>query len=422
MLGALLPFALLLLALAGAPLAFPDRWGKNHTKALVVGALALPAVAHVLVSRGGAHELGRAARDYVSFLAYMSAFFVVASGVRIRLAARATPASNALLLLAGSVLASAIGTAGASVLLARPLLESNRGRPDRALPVVFFIFLVSNGGGLLSPLGDPPLYLGYLRGVPFLWPLVNLYPVWLAFVGLGLAAYLGIARWRLARGTTTPTTTDVPSGESGAAPASPSFSGGGHVLLLGLVVLASFASDWLGAWWASPLAFALVAVASLALAPPRSRDGFSWHPLVEVAVVFFGVFATLAPVLALLDEQGKDLPELGARGTFLVAGGLSSVLDNAPTYLVLLEAARAHAAGGATVGATGVGAPLLAAISSGCVLMGANTYIGNGPNLLVRSLAEEAGVPMPGFFRYSALALAVLGPIYALLALVFFAG
>jgi Na+/H+ antiporter NhaD/arsenite permease-like protein len=413
------PFMLLLVALAAAPLAWPEHWEKPRTKAHVIAWLSFPAIGGLVLGRGalGREALGDAGRDYVGFVSYLGALYVIATGIRLRGAPEATPAKNALLLVAGGALASVVGTAGASLLLVRPLLAANRRSEDRALPVIFFIFIVANGGGLLTPLGDPPLFLGFLRGVPFLWPLENLILVWATFVSLAVGAYLAIAWLRSARPQAPPPGEPVTSEPLRV-------EGLPNVALLCVLVACSFFSGEISAWWVSSAAFIALAVASLVAAPPSRREGFSWDPLLEVVIVFAGVFATLAPVMPTLREHGSELGLRTPLQFFLVSGALSSVLDNAPTYLVLLEtAASANGAQGHPVpgvGTTAVPAAVLGALSAGCVLMGANTYIGNGPNFLVRSLAEHEGVKMPGFFRYMAWSLAVLGPIYAVIALVFF--
>jgi Na+/H+ antiporter NhaD/arsenite permease-like protein len=409
------PFAALLLAIAVLPVAAPRLWAPNRNKALLGALLGLPVAAWV-----GAREpaaLGHALHEYLAFVSLLGALYVIAGGVVVRGTLAGTPGRNAALLASGAVAASLIGTTGASVLLIRPLLRANSARRRVTHLVVFFIFVVSNAGGLLTPLGDPPLYLGFLRGVPFLWTL-RLFPQWLFVNGaLLLLCYAVDSSLYRKEGLAGP-------GHLGAAAAGPEVPvhlvGGRNLLYLAGVVGVLLAAGTLdlppGAQEAGLLALAALSW----LTTPRAHhleNGFEWHPIVEVAVVFAGLFATMTPALQLLNARGAGLGLASPAQYFWVSGLLSSILDNAPTYLAF--ASVASGVMGTDAGALGQllaterGAAMLRAISLGAVLMGANSYVGNGPNFMVRAIAERGGVRMPGFFGYLAWSGAVLLPLWA---------
>jgi Na+/H+ antiporter NhaD/arsenite permease-like protein len=376
------PFALVLLAIAVMPLVAPHFWEHNRNKAVLIGAL-----------------------------------FVIAGGVVLRGTLSGTPGLNTLLLGVGAVLASIVGTTGASMLLVRPLLRANSVRRRVAHVFVFFIFVVSNAGGLLTPLGDPPLFLGFLRGVPFTWTL-RLWREW-AFVVAALLLVFYIVDSTVFRREDLATPGDLD--ELAAAHRVPLHVAGSHnVLWLAGVVAVLLAS---GTWAPPPgvTEAALVALAALAWfttpAALRRENVFTWGPILEVAVLFAGIFATMIPALAILNARGAELGLAQPWEYFWAAGALSSVLDNAPTYLTFASAASAVVGTDATDLSQLVvharGAELLRAVSLGAVLMGAGTYIGNGPNFMVKTIAEEGGVRMPSFFGYLAWSSAVLLPVFA---------
>jgi len=308
----------------------------------------------------------------------------------------------------GAVLASLIGTTGASVLLIRPLLATNQERSHVAHTVVFFIFIVSNIGGCLTPLGDPPLFLGYLLGVPFTWTL-RLTPHWLLAVGLVLAAYYAVERRLHAKETPTTLTRD----RTEIRPIR--ITGRRNVVFL-IAVVASVAG--LGAPHRE-LAMVLVSVISLAFTPKAVREAnrFTFHAIYEVAALFAGIFLTMLPALGILHARGPELGLVAPWQFFWATGLLSSFLDNAPTYLTFVAIAQSLRLPPEVVGVTH---DVLAAISVGAVFMGANTYIGNGPNFMVRALAEERGVKMPSFGAYMLYSTAVLIPVFVIITLVFF--
>jgi Na+/H+ antiporter NhaD/arsenite permease-like protein len=404
--GWALPFLGLLLAIAILPLAAPHFWESNLRKLAVASALSLP----VLWRYGTAQPeaLVQAGRDYVSFIALIAGLFVISGGVMLEGDLQATTRTNALLLGAGALIASFVGTTGASVLLIRPLLQTNRERKRVAHTVVFFIFLVSNIGGCLTPLGDPPLFLGYLAGVPFLWTL-RLFPAWLLAVGLVLAAYVVCDLRERAKEETADLRRDFYE-------VRPLRVAGKDNLVLLAGVLAAVAL--LQAPWRE-LVIVGLAFASYAWTDPELRraNRFSFGPMLEVAALFAGIFVTMLPALDLLRARGAELGVREPWQFFWASGALSSFLDNAPTYLTFLALARGL---GLPAEVAGVPEPILAAISLGAVFMGANSYIGNGPNFMVRAIAEERGVKMPSFGGYMVWSGLVLLPIFVVVTVVFF--
>jgi Na+/H+ antiporter NhaD/arsenite permease-like protein len=426
-----LPFVVLLGAMAILPLipATEHWWERNTSKLASSALLGLLALAWLAVNLGADAALQAAthgAQEYVPFIVLLLSLYVIAGGVRLEGRLPASTTANTTMLAIGAVLANLLGTTGASMLLITPLLRSNAHRTYRVHTVVFFIFLVSNVGGCLLPIGDPPLFLGFLRGVPFFWT-ASLWREWLVALALLLAIYAVLDRQLQRR---------EPLGARGAP--------GGHVrvrgwpsvglLLLAVVVVAVVQHDRplpLLGFTPPPLGreFALLALAGLSLGfePWRSRTshGFSLVPMGEVAALFAGIFLAMQVPLAVLGARGADLSLDAPWKLFWATGSLSSVLDNAPTYLVFLEVARGatqQMAGDGTVplGAEGwVRGDLLTGVSLGAVFMGAMTYIGNGPNLMVRAIAAREGVRMPGFGGYAAWAATILLPVFALVTWLF---
>jgi Na+/H+ antiporter NhaD/arsenite permease-like protein len=400
------PFALLLLAIALLPLLRVRLWDSNLGKLGLSLLLGLP-VAGLYVFRSPLALL-QTALDYVSFMMLLGSLFVISGGVFLEGDLPATPRVNTAFLAVGAVLASLVGTTGASMLLIRPVLQTNRERRHVWHTVVFFIFVVSNVGGCLTPLGDPPLFLGYLAGVPFLWTL-RLLPHWLLTTLSVLAVYLV---WDT-RAYGRETAADRRRDQLEVRPLR--LAGKGNLVLL-LGVVASVAL--LQAPWRE-IAMLLLALVSLRRTPKglRRANQFSFHPILEVAALFAGLFATMLPALDLLRARGGELGLTAPWEYFWATGLMSSVLDNAPTYLTFVALAQGqHLA----PDVLGVPHQLLAAISAGAVFMGANTYIGNGPNFMVKSIAEERGVSMPSFGRYMLVSSAVLLPIFGIVTLLFF--
>ena len=400
-----LPFVAMLLAIALFPLWLPHWWESNRNKLVVSAALGAPVLVLYLVRQPGA--LSHTAADYISFMVLLAGLYVIAGGVLLRGDLEATPLVNTAFLAIGSLLASFVGTTGASMLLIRPLLQTNRERARVTHTVVFFIFLVSNIGGMLTPLGDPPLFLGYLQGVPFAWTF-RLWPQWLLMTAALLALYYVWDSRHHAhetRGALERDRTQIePLRITGAL---------NGLWLAGVVAAVAFLH-------APVRELVILALAGVSLwRTPRAirqANQFTAHPMVEVAVLFLGIFLTMIPALEMLHVRGGELGVREPWQFFWATGMLSSFLDNAPTYLTFLALAQGLGLPGEVVG---VPHAVLAAISVGAVAMGANTYIGNAPNFMVKAIAESAGVRMPSFFGYMAYSGAVLLPLFVIVTILF---
>jgi Na+/H+ antiporter NhaD/arsenite permease-like protein len=434
-----LPFVALLAAIAIAPLAAPDWWHPNRNKALVALLVSLPVLIYMGIALGepGRHVLTEKTHEYLGFIVVIGALFIISGGIHIQGSLSGTPAVNTGMLAIGAVLANLVGTTGASVLLIRPLLRANKSRKRVAHIVVFFIFIVANCGGLLTPIGDPPLLLGFLKGVPFDWTL-RLWPQWLTVVGILLAVFRvwdGMALNRDER--------ELPGSQHQQVLVHQPLRIRGAVemlVLLGVlltIIMAGRASAAGRPWPHGMQELTIVVLAAVGYyagsRERRTTNAFSFGPLIEVAVLFAAIFATMAPVLEILNawSQGTRTVLGMSFGVsqpaqfFWATGALSSVLDNAPTYLAFaaaaagLEGLPAH---GQFIGALTLdpsAARILVAISMGAVFMGANTYIGNAPNFMVKAIAEQNGVRMPSFFGYMAYSVGILVPIFVLVSLVF---
>jgi Na+/H+ antiporter NhaD/arsenite permease-like protein len=434
-----LPFAGLLLCIATGPLFYPHVWEHHYGKiaafwaALVIVPLYLtfdPAQA----TKGLAFAM---LLEYLPFIILLFALYTVAGGIFVQGNIHGSPATNTAILAIGTVLASFVGTTGASMVLIRPIIRANDNRVHNVHVVVFFIFLVSNVGGALTPLGDPPLFVGFLKGVSFFWTTTHLLLETLVVVGVLLALFYAIDRHYYIKEGITPRdpTPDTPVKVLGL----------GSVVFVVIIIAAIL----LRAEWKPGVAYKLFGVelqlqdiasnlimlaaafASLKLAPKayREANGFNWGPILEVAKLFAGIFVCIVPVLAILGagRSGAAAPLVALvsqpDGTpnnvmyFWLTGLLSSFLDNAPTYLVFFELA-----GGDPQKLMTTLAVTLAAISTGAVYMGANTYIGNAPNFMVYAIAKDMGVKMPSFFGYMLWSGAILIPIFVLVTFLFFAG
>lgn len=376
-----LPFLLLLGAMSVLPLFHHQWWERRYP--LVVLALSLPVLAGYLLVVRNYHRLLELLGEYLGFITLLASLYVVAGGIRIRVVGPPRPITNIVILFCGALLANIVGTTGASMVLIRAYLDFNRCRYQEYLPV-FFIFLVSNIGGALTPIGDPPLFLGYLKGVPFLWPISQLWWHWLTAVALVLGLFYLFDRRNSGGACISPRPTVV------------HIQGYRSLVVLGIILVAVFAHSPV-----RELTMIGAAAASYLLTRPRihRRNRFSFRPIVEVAVLFAGVFATMAPVLDLLTEHSYQLGMKGISGFFWVPGLLSGVLDNAPTYRTFLAVAQSLSGG--SVNSLLTGAPqLLKALSLGAVFFGGLTYVGNGPNMMVRSIVEKRHLPCPHFVQY----------------------
>jgi Na+/H+ antiporter NhaD/arsenite permease-like protein len=416
------PFALLLLCIAVLPLVAHHWWENNRNRIVVSFGFAVVAGVY-LVAMGPAtggetvRRLNHELAEYASFIILLASLYTVAGGIALTGDVRPRPLTNALILALGAVLSNLIGTTGASVLLIRPFLRINAGRTRvRHIPI-FFIFIVSNTGGLLTPLGDPPLFLGFLKGVDFFWTLA-LWREWLLVNGALLALFLAWDSYTFAK--------EPRAAAAGARPHEPLRVRGlwPNVPLLAAILAAvllqspAFGRLTLHQPWGEAVMVLMLAL-SLFLTPRPVRDanGFGWGAITEVAVLFVGVFVTMVPALALLETHGPRFGLSGPWQFFWLTGGLSMFLDNAPTYLSFATLA----AGDDNLAALAAAKPLLLkAISCGAVFMGANTYIGNGPNFMVKAIAEEMRYKMPTFFGYKAYAAAILLPLFAIVTWVFF--
>lgn len=437
-----IPFVLLLGAIAVFPLlSATEHWWEHNINrfkvAAILAALTLcyyaflhsaPVEAHWPAHKVISHSdsflqtgfvgaiLGNALlAEFVPFIVLLFSLYTIAGGIRIEGDLQANPLTNASFMAAGGLLASFVGTTGAAMLLIRPLLDTNDERKHVAHTVIFFIFVVCNCGGCLLPIGDPPLFLGYLQGVSFTWTL-GLWEEWLFVNGLLLVAYCLVDQfYYYPQETKKDIKRDITHTRrlriSGLALNGP--------LLLGVVLAVALldpnkaipGTHW-HAWMylREIVQLSLVAAALyFGSSAIREKNSFNYHAIVEVAALFFGIFICMQPALQILAVQGKVLAEsLSPTGFFWATGGLSSFLDNAPTYLVFFKSAQDPLMGGPTGGVEDM---VLRGIALGAVFMGAMTYIGNGPNFMVKAIAEKSGVRMPSFFGYMAYSCVILLPI-----------
>jgi Na+/H+ antiporter NhaD/arsenite permease-like protein len=431
------PFVLILLAIALLPLVprLEHWWHRNLNKFLVSLILSLVLGAYYLLrpvgfegTAPGWPTLQRVLHhalvaEFFPFIVLLFSLFTISGGIRIHGDIPAHPLTNVAILGLGAVLASFIGTTGASMLLIRPLLEINRERKHVTMSVVFFIFIVSNVGGLLLPIGDPPLFMGYLYGVPFMWTL-KLFYEWLACVAVLLAIYWVLDhlayRHEAAR--------DIMRDETSVQQLR--FLGMGNLVpLLGVVLAVALlvpgqplvGTSWvLPDWHLREAAMVAWVGLSLWLTPRgyRKANQFTYYPILEVAALFFGIFITMQAPIEILNDMGPRLGVQTPFAFFWYTGALSSVLDNTPTYVVFFKLAGTlpvaegvEAVAGLQTVTGQIAVPILEAISTGAVFMGAMTYIGNGPNFMVKSIAEHAGVPMPSFFKFMLYSLLIMGPM-----------
>ena len=433
-----MPFAGILLSIALLPLLVPSFWHHHFGKVSAAWTVAffLPFAAVFGPAVAGSSLVHALLAEYLPFIILLTALYTVAGGIFIRGNLHGSPALNTAILAIGTVLASFMGTTGASMLMIRPLLRANDNRRHKALVVVFFIFLVSNAGGSLTPLGDPPLFLGFLKGVDFFWTASHIFPETLFLAGSLLGIFYSLDRWYYRKEGVLPLDPTPDTRRIG-------FDGAVNFWLLAAVVLLVLVSGF----WKSALELNLAGTAvglpglvrdvglvavtliSLRLTPARVHQDnqFSWLPMQEVAKLFAGIFLTIIPVIAMLKAGAQGpfgaIVSLVTRPDgqpdpamyFWATGALSSFLDNAPTYLVFF-----NTAGGDPQVLMTTLAPTLAAISAGAVFMGANSYIGNAPNMMVRAIAEDRGIAMPSFFGYMAWSGAVLTPLFVLMTFIWF--
>jgi len=433
------PFAGVLLSIALMPLLAPAFWHHHFGKVSAAWALAFLVPFAIVAGPGlaGTSVVHALLAEYIPFIVLLTALFTVAGGIFVRGNLHGSPGLNTGLLAIGAVLASFMGTTGASMLLIRPLIRANDNRKHQVHVVVFFIFIVSNAGGSLTPLGDPPLFLGFLKGIDFFWTMAHLWMETVALIGALLVIFYAIDWWYYHRRE------EIQPQDPTPDTARLGFDGGFNFALLGVVVALVLMSGL----WKSPVVFHIagtdvglpgllrdiglivVTLISLKLTPSSVHESnqFAWGPMQEVAKLFAAIFLTIIPVIAML-KAGVDGPfgavvraVTNADGSpnpamyFWATGALSSFLDNAPTYLVFF-----NTAGGDPQALMTAMAPTLVAISAGAVFMGANTYIGNAPNLMVKAIAEDRGIRMPSFFGYMLWSVGILVPLFALMTWIWF--
>jgi Na+/H+ antiporter NhaD/arsenite permease-like protein len=401
------PFALLLLLIAVMPLT-PHKvkhfWERFYPL-VSIGLGLLIALHYVFRIDGGGVTLGHTMHEYFSFMALIGSLYVVAGGIHIRVAGELTPGGNVVYLLVGAVLANFIGTTGASMVMIRAFINTNKVRIS-AYHIVFFIFIVSNCGGALTPIGDPPLFLGYLRGVPFFWLIEHVITTWLITIGSILAIFYVIDRRHYMK-------MSAEARRGIEEPDTWRFDGGANVLFLGIIIGAVFLPE---TYFLREIVMLGAAAGSYFTTKKdvHELNKFGFGPIKEVAFLFIGIFATMMPALGYLGQNGSKLNFTEPQEYYLGTGSLSAVLDNAPTYLNFLKLAEVNAMTMDPAAFAGVGDDekaavrvvlekypwMVVAVSLGAVFFGAMTYIGNGPNFMVKSIAEEAGVKVPTFLGY----------------------
>jgi len=426
-LWAIIPFVLMLLCIALGPLFFENWWEKNKNKLLVSLILGIP-VAGYLIAQGLTGDLKHQMLfEYVPFIILLGALFVITGGIHLKGDIQAKPWINTSFLGIGAILASIMGTTGAAMLLIRPVIRTNNARKFKVHTILFFIAIVANAGGLLTPLGDPPLFMLYLKGAEFTW-FFHMLPEW-AFVNAVLLLLYFIAdsyyyKKEPLENIKFDKTNVEPLGLKGNI---------NFLFLAGVVASVAFLnehylpimaeSDWAG--FIREGSIVSMAVLSLLFTkkPIREANKFSWGPILEVAFLFFGIFITMIPALEYLKTNAHDLGINSNAQYYYATGSLSAFLDNTPTALAFHQLALGMNDGSVVEGVryvAGVDEMILTAICLGAVLFGAMTYIGNGPNFMVKAIAEESKIKMPSFFGYMIkFSLIVLLPVYILVQLIF---
>ncbi|MES2793302.1 MAG: sodium:proton antiporter [Planctomycetota bacterium] len=437
----ILPFAALLAAIALLPLSYKTAhwWEHNSSKLMVSAACGLITFLFYAALYGhGIHDHGTGALapagipaaiavlknsilvEYIPFMVLLFSLYVISGGINIAGSLRGTPQTNTIILFIGSVVASFVGTTGAAMVLIRPLLKANANRDFVSHTVVFFIFVVCNTGGCLLPIGDPPLFLGYLRGVPFFWTL-QLAPHWALMNGVLLAVYFAWDCYYFRKEKTEVIPAAEPFGIRGQF---------NFLLLFAVIVCVAIldpSKPVPGTNFTAPIYLReglMLALAGVSVAftsrSIRQANSFNYDAIVEVGVLFVGIFICMQAPIQILNVHGAALGIDEPWKFYWCTGILSSFLDNAPTYVVFFETAKTVPATSPLVEAVGVGSVELAAISLGAVFMGSMTYIGNGPNLMVKAIAEKSNVRMPSFFGYMLYSCSVVLPASIVLTLVFF--
>ena len=400
-----IPFVGFLLSLALLPLVAQKFWHHLKNQAILSIVFAFPVT--LLCLKYSPSALAGSLKNYFSFVVLLGSLFVVSGGICLTGDMRSTPLANTGLLAAGAILANFVGTTGASMLLIRPLLRANAHRKHHVYLPIFFIFLVSNIGGALTPLGDPPLFLGYLNGVPFFWTL-KLLPLWITALGILLTLFFLVDLLFLKWDRTPHSAIEPPSEKK------PHLKGKRNVVCFAAIIGAVFLHEPF-----REIVMILASLVSIRITPEHYHEanGFNYAPILEVAIIFFGIFVTMVPALALLQTRGAELGITRPWHFFWSTGTFSSFLDNAPTYMTFTALGEGLKLGGPYFH---MPEHLLLAISAGAVFFGAMTYIGNAPNFMVRSIAQHRGWKMPSFFGYMVWSVGILLPVFLLITRIFF--
>ncbi len=437
----ILPFVALLLMIAVLPLIpkVDHWWHQNKNKLMIAVICGVLGVGLYLFPTGDWHKVLHVYVEYAAFIMLLASLFIISGGIHISGPFAGFPHVNTLFLALGAVLANVMGTTGASMLLIRPLITANKPRKHKTHIMVFFIFVVANCGGLLTPLGDPPLYMGFLRGVPFFWTL-QLFPEWIVMVGLLLLTFMILDSYLFTREELETKDSLTHMVQAKAQGKKLKIDGAFNLFFLGLIVATIISSGYLVHPWLNAnyglanadlgaqlfqiVIMGSVTAISYAMTSVKIREdnSFSFEPIMEVACLFVGIFGAMIPALTLLEAKGGSLPLTHAWQYFWVTGGLSGFLDNAPTYLtfVTLGASKAGLPAAPLTEFTAQFPEILGAISVGAVFMGALTYIGNGPNFMVKTIAEHSRIKMPSFGGYMLWSFSVLIPLLMIVNFIFF--
>lgn len=428
-----IPFLIMLLAIAVGPLILGKWWDKNKNKLLVSIILSIPVVVYMLDNGLSTNLANTVVHDYVPFIILLGSLFIITGGIHVSGDIKATPRNNVLFMGIGYVLAAFMGTTGAAMLLIRPMINTNQERKYTTHTMLFFIAAIANCGGLLTALGDPPLFMLYLRGAEFSW-FFTLFPEW-AFTGvLLLSIYYFVDRYYYKKEEWIDLAEDSIQQEPIRVTGNINF-----LFLLGVILAVAFINkgnipameqENTPIWLEYIREIILVILAALSLyytkSEVRKNNSFSWTPITEVACLFLGIFVTMSPALIWLANNAVSFGLTEPRQFLYASGVLSSFLDNTPTAVAFYDLARGLVAGGLplslseSIRVAGVPEILLKAICVGSVFFGSMTYIGNGPNFMVKSIAEERGIKMPSFFAYMfKFSLIVLLPIYIIVQLIF---
>ncbi len=428
-----IPFVVMLLAIAVGPLIAEKWWGENKNKLLVSLFLSIPVTIYMLVNGLSESLIDTVAYDYVPFMILLGSLFVITGGIHLSGDIKASPINNTLFLGIGYVLASVMGTTGAAMLLIRPVITTNQERKYTTHTILFFIATVANCGGLLTPLGDPPLFMLYLRGVEFTW-FLNLFPEWILAGTLLLLIYYFVDRYYYKKEDWVNIAEDYIRVEPIRVSGNINF-----LFLIGVVISVAFINkgnipqmgeEHAAIWLKYLREIVLLVLTAMSLyytkKEVRNSNKFTWEPIIEVAYLFLGIFVTMAPTLLWLAKNAASFGVTEPWQFLYASGTLSSFLDNTPTAVAFYDLARGLVSGGLPAAFSGstmiAGVPeiILKAICVGAVFFGSMTYIGNGPNFMVKSIAEESGIKMPGFFAYMwKFSLIVLLPVYILVQLIF---